>query len=175
MTRAYAEIAFTDDVLAAQREWGTAELCAPALQTEIDPHDRLIPSTKLFVSQCNTAFIATVSMNGWPYVQHRGGDRGFIQIVDDKTLMLPDFDGNGQMITVGNLKASAKSMLFLIDYTARRRLKLWGHSRIVTPTEAAALHAAIDSSIAPRWIVFQLDAFNFNCPAYIPQMMEADI
>ncbi|MGL4232383.1 MAG: pyridoxamine 5'-phosphate oxidase family protein [Casimicrobium sp.] len=167
MTRAYAEIAFTREVIAAQEAWGTAEDCAQALRHDIDPHSELVPAAAAFVAIVNTAFISTVSSNGWPYVQHRGGERGFIRVLDKKTLLMPDHEGNGQMLTVGNLTSESKCMLLLMDYVERRRLKLWGRARVLCAEEVTA---DVDRAIAPRWIEFRVEAFNFNCPSYIPQM-----
>ena len=170
MTRAYAEIAFTADVLAAQRDWNTRGQAGPALRDDIDPQRELTPAAQAFVAQINTAFIATVGSTGWPYVQHRGGPRGFIRVLDRRQLLLPDHDGNGQLISVGNLRGDDRTMLILMDYAARRRLKLWGRTRVL---EGADRMAAEDQHGAPWALLFTVEAMNFNCPGGIPEIADA--
>ena len=169
MTRAYARIAFTPDVLAAQSRWGTSAQAGPALRPDIDPHDALTPAAMAFASEVNTAFIATVNSSGWPYVQHRGGPRGFIHVLDSTHLLMPDFDGNGQMLTVGNLHSEDRVMLILMDYAQQRRLKIWGHARFLEGDERRTV---ADWGDAARGLLVEVCAMNFNCPAYIPPLTD---
>jgi predicted pyridoxine 5'-phosphate oxidase superfamily flavin-nucleotide-binding protein len=124
--------------------------------------------------------MATVSESGWPYVQHRGGPPGFIRILDEKTLAIPDFRGNRQYISNGNLATDDRAALILMDYPNRRRLKLYAH---VEPRDLAA-----DSKLAAelplpgyrakveRGLIIHLAAFDWNCPQHIvPRFSEAEL
>lgn len=174
MTRAYASIAFTPDVLAAQHRWGSRERCAVALRSDIEPQDVLTPAAAAFAAQVNSAFIATLSSGGWPYVQHRGGMRGFIRVLDERRLLFPDFEGNGQMLTVGNLAGNPRTMLLLIDYEQRRRLKLWGQTRVLAAIDPSwHVQASAQEQGASRWLLFTVQAMNFNCSAFIPRWVAA--
>src|SRR5471032_3549423 len=87
-----------------------------------------------FLAGIDTAFLATASKDGQPYVQHRGGPKGFIKAADEHTLAFVDFSGNKQYITTANLLENDRVLLFLIDYERRRRIKVWGHAKMVTAT-----------------------------------------
>jgi uncharacterized protein len=119
----------------------------------------------------NTAFISTVGSNGWPYVQHRGGPRGFIRVINAKQLLIPDEDGNGQFITVGNLRGDTRAMLILMDYANRRRLKLWGNAAVLRKSDATN---SFDWGDAPRAVLFTVAAMNFNCPTGIPYIEDGE-
>ncbi|MBX9901763.1 MAG: pyridoxamine 5'-phosphate oxidase family protein [Burkholderiaceae bacterium] len=169
MTRAYVNLAFTPNVTVAQDQWGTSAQVAPARDHDIEAQDGLTPPAVAFVRQTNSAFLATVNSEGWPYVQHRGGQRGFIHVLDEKKIVMPDFDGNGQLLTVGNLATSSRAMLLLIDFKAKRRLKLWGHARVVPAKECEVV---VELEGARRALIFEIQAMNFNCPAYLPEIAD---
>jgi len=154
-----------------------AQFHLPAERTEItsDLQTRITPDLARFIEAQTSIFLATANAEGQPYIQHRGGPPGFLKLLDDKTLGLAEFAGNRQYITQGNLMDNPKAHLFLIDYTQRKRIKIWGKARIVedntelygeayirrlqgTPRTANPIHR------------FCLDA---NCPQHIPQRFEA--
>src|ERR1700760_4739734 len=121
MAYGFLDIAMTPSVKAAQAANGGAEIW-----TEIKSHravDGFTEAETQFIGARDSFYIATVSETGWPYVQHRGGPPGFLRVLDDKTLAFPDFRGNRQYISVGNLTASDRAALILMDYPRRRRLK----------------------------------------------------
>jgi hypothetical protein len=108
-------------------------------------------------------------------VQHRGGPRGFLRVLDERTLAFADYRGNRQYITVGNLAENDRAFLFLMDYAQRRRIKLWGRARVVE-NDAALLARLADPSAGAKpehAIVFTIEAWDANCPQHIPQLLEA--
>src|SRR5262245_60543531 len=124
MAYGFLEIAATPSVRAVQAEMGVAR----AWQDVSRESDRFTEDEVAFISERDSFYLATVSETGWPYIQHRGGPRGFLQVIDDRTLAFADFRGNRQYITTGNLAADARACLFLIDYPHRTRLKIYAHA-----------------------------------------------
>jgi hypothetical protein len=124
--------------------------------------------------------MATVSESGWPYVQHRGGPPGFIRILDDRTLAIPDFRGNRQYISTGNLAADDRAALILMDYPRRRRLKMYAHIEAKdlsgNPELAAKLTLPDYKAKVERGLIIHLAAFDWNCPQHIiPRFSEAEL
>ena len=121
-----------------------------------------------FIRARDSFYFGTASRQGRPYVQHRGGPRGFLRVESASTLWFPDFSGNRQYISVGNLSENDQAFIFLMDYTNRRRLKLWGRAQVTAretvPKEASGLP---DSAPVERIIRFQIDALDENCRRYI--------
>ena len=109
--------------------------------------------------------MATVSDTGWPYVQHRGGAPGFLRVVDAKTLSFADLPGNRQFISVGNVANDDRVALILMDYTHRQRLKLLGR---------LSVEESPGTGRTERTMTIQVEAFDWNCPKYIPMRFEAD-
>ncbi|MGE5765952.1 MAG: pyridoxamine 5'-phosphate oxidase family protein [Bacteroidota bacterium] len=173
MARAFAEIAFTPRVLAEQAQQGSAAGYAKFLGADAEPRDRLTPAEAAFVAQRDGFYQATVSETGWPYVQFRGGPRGFLKALDERTLAYADFRGNRQYLSVGNLKGDDRVALILVDYPNRRRLKVWGHARIVEaaddPELVAGLHDPAYAAKAERAVVIAVAAFDWNCPQHLPE------
>ena len=132
MAGRYLETYFTPRVLAAQRQYfGRSQNVPP--QPERDP---LTDEERVFIGARDSFYLATLSENGWPYEQHRGGPAGFLRVVSPTQLAFADYQGNRQMLTTGNLAANARVALFLMDYPRRERLKILGHAR----TEDARAH-----------------------------------
>lgn len=115
--------------------------------------------------------MATVGENGWPYVQFRGGAKGFIRILDNETLGFADFRGNMQYISTGNINATGKAALILLDYPSRRRLKIWAETEILDPRQHSDLLDTIAikdyDAVIERLFVFHVKAFDWNCPQHI--------
>jgi uncharacterized protein len=130
-----------------------------------------------FLAEVDTAFLATASADGQPYVQHRGGPPGFIRVVDDQTLGLLDLAGNRQYVTTGNLRENDRVCLFLIDYARRLRVKVWGHARVVPADDPAAAALAPDREAqrgrVEQAILISVTAWDANCPKHIPQKVDA--
>jgi predicted pyridoxine 5'-phosphate oxidase superfamily flavin-nucleotide-binding protein len=128
-----------------------------------------------FIAEQTSIFLATANASGQPYIQHRGGPAGFIHVLDAKTLAFADFKGNRQFITSGNLADNPKAYIFMIDYTHRRRVKLWGEAKVIE-NDPALLQQLMPADVQARpeqVIRFKLTAWDVNCPQHIPQRFEA--
>ena len=171
---AYAsDVAFTPTVKSIQARKGSRAAYARVEQngwrTEID--DQLAA----VLADSNSIYLATASSDGQPYIQHRGGPKGFIKVLDSQTLAFTDFAGNRQYITQGNLAENPKAYIFVMDYAHRRRVKIWGEARIVEDDPA------LTDSLTPRGykarpeqaILFKVSAWDTNCPQHIPQKFDA--
>lgn len=166
--RFHAEL-FTPEVLAAQQRYTRRSWP----QSSPEDRDRLGPTEVEFLSERDSFYMATISSNGWPYVQHRGGPRGFLKVLDERTLAFADFRGNRQLISTGNLAGSGRIALILVDYPSRTRLKVLGHTRVLDardePSLAAELGAAELGRKVERLVSIDVVGFDWNCPAYITQ------
>jgi predicted pyridoxine 5'-phosphate oxidase superfamily flavin-nucleotide-binding protein len=144
MARAFAEIAFTPAVRTAQQRQGSAAMYDRMLAPEADRANLLGPDEAAFIEARDGFYQATVSETGWPYVQFRGGPAGFLKVQDEKTIAYADFRGNRQYVSTGNLTCDGRISLILMDYPNRRRLKVFGHARLVEndtdPDLVASLH-----------------------------------
>jgi predicted pyridoxine 5'-phosphate oxidase superfamily flavin-nucleotide-binding protein len=137
--------------------------------------EALGPDELAFIAARDSFYMATVSADGWPYIQHRGGPRGFLRALDAHTLGFADLKGNRQLITTGNLAANDRVSLFLMDYAHRARLKLLGHARAIEDAALAdALAPAALRKRVERVMLIDVVAFDWNCPAYITPRFAAD-
>jgi predicted pyridoxine 5'-phosphate oxidase superfamily flavin-nucleotide-binding protein len=138
--------------------------------------DRVTPDLAAFVGGLDTAFLATVSAAGAPYIQHRGGPPGFIRVIDDKTLGFADYAGNRQYITVSNLADNDRAYLFLLDFARQRRIKLWGRARVVEddPALLARLGDPGYRARPERAILFTVEAWDVNCTQHITARFTED-
>ena len=169
-----SDVAFTPAVKSIQARKGSREAYAHVEQhggwrTEID--DNLAG----LLGQTNSFYLATASADGQPYIQHRGGPKGFIKILDKTTLAFADFSGNRQYITQGNLSENPKSYIFVMDYAHRRRVKIWGEARVVDddPALTASLMPHGYKARPEQAILFKIAAWDTNCPQHIPQKFDA--
>ncbi|MGJ4970149.1 MULTISPECIES: pyridoxamine 5'-phosphate oxidase family protein [unclassified Bradyrhizobium] len=127
------------------------------------------------LAEATSFYLATASADGQPYIQHRGGPKGFLKVLDSHTLAFADFSGNRQYITQGNLSENPHAYIFIMDYAHRRRVKIWGTARVVEDD------AALTASLMPRGykarpehvILFTISAWDTNCPQHIPQKFDA--
>jgi predicted pyridoxine 5'-phosphate oxidase superfamily flavin-nucleotide-binding protein len=179
MANAFAEITFTSSVKATQSLYGSREKNTRFEKAE-DARNQLTEQESEFVANRDSFYQATVSESGWPYVQHRGGPKGFLKVLDDRTIGFADFRGNIQYLSVGNLNANNRISLILMDYPNRRRLKIWGRARIVHENEDSDLVARLDvpsyRARVERAIVIHVEAYDWNCPQHItPRYSQADI
>jgi predicted pyridoxine 5'-phosphate oxidase superfamily flavin-nucleotide-binding protein len=127
-----------------------------------------------FIAQRDSAYLATASADGQPYVQHRGGPPGFLQILNDHTLAFLDYPGNKQFISVGHLAENERAFLFLMDYANARRLKLWGRAQVSNDPELiASLMPSADPGRVEHAIVFVVLAWDWNCSQHIPRLVPA--
>lgn len=169
MPRKFTEIAFTPAVKAAQGQRGSRQTYARFEQSGAQ-NDTVTPEIAAFIAQMDGFYLGTVSSNGYPYIQFRGGHPGFLKALDEKTLGFADFKGNVQYVTVGNLSENDKSFLFLMDYRHRQRLKIWGRASYLEGDRELIdrLKVPEDDSEIERVILFQVEAWNWNCPQHIP-------
>lgn len=169
-----SDVAFSPAVKAVQAERGSRAAYARVERGggfEVAVTDDL----RAFLAEIDTAFLATASADGQPYVQHRGGPRGFIRALDDRTLGFVDFAGNKQYVSTGNLGENDRVCLLLIDYARRRRIKVWGTARTVpaTPELVAALAVPGYRARVEQVLLITVAAWDVNCPQHIPQKIDA--
>ena len=175
MNNPTSNIAFTPTVKAIQSARGSRNSYAKleargGFRTGVG--DELIA----FMAHVDTAYLATVSSDGQPYAQHRGGPKGFVRAIDANTIGFADFVGNRQYITTGNLADNDKAFLFLMDYAHRRRVKIWGRARVVSddPYLVARLMPEGYKARPEQVILFEIDAWDVNCPQHIPLKINAE-
>ena len=140
--------------------------------------DALTEDEATFIRGRDSFYVATVSENGWPYIQHRGGRAGFLRVLNPHTLAFADYRGNRQMLSTGNLAANDRVALFLMDYPQRTRLKILGHARV----EDARLHPDLVKHLAEpdvhgiveRLFFIEVLSFDWNCPKYITPRYTAE-
>lgn len=170
MARAFAEIAFTDAVKAVQSRRGSRK-AYQKFETNGARGDRLSPAEREFLAQADSFYMATVSETGWPYVQHRGGPKGFLKIIDDQTLGFADFRGNKQYISVGNLSGDNRVALLVMDYPKQSRLKILARAKLINREENPELIAQLQDPAYParaeRAILLTIEAYDWNCPQHI--------
>jgi predicted pyridoxine 5'-phosphate oxidase superfamily flavin-nucleotide-binding protein len=169
-----SDVAFTPAVKAIQARKGSRDGYAQVEQsggwrTEID--EKLAG----FLAETNSFYFATASADGQPYMQHRGGPKGFIKILDKNTIAFADYSGNRQFITQGNLSENPKAHIFVMDYAHRRRVKIWGEARVVDddPALTKALMPQGYRARPEQVILFRISAWDTNCPQHIPQKFDA--
>lgn len=169
MPRKFGEIAFTPEVQAAQQQRGSRQTYERYIANGAD-NDSITPNIEKFIAQLDGFYLGTVSSNGYPYIQFRGGLPGFLKVLDEKTLGFADFTGNVQYITVGNLSGNDKAFLFLMDYRHRRRIKVWGRAEYVedNPALIERLRDPDYSAQVERVILFHVEATSENCHQHIP-------
>lgn len=179
MTHRFAELMFTPQVKQVQAEEGSRAAYSRFAEPHAPANDRLTEQETDFIAARDSFYMATVSETGWPYVQHRGGPTGFLKVIDDRTIGFPDYRGNRQYLSVGNLIANDRVSLILMDYPNRRRLKLIGHARaVVAGSETNLLIVLQEASeaVVERGIIVTLEGFDWNCPQHItPRYSEAEI
>jgi uncharacterized protein len=169
-----SDVAFTAAVKAIQTRKGSREGYAGmenrgGFRTEIDEN------LAAFLAEANSFYLATASADGQPYIQHRGGPKGFVKVLDKSTIAFADYAGNRQYITQGNLSENPKAYIFVMDYAHRRRVKLWGEARMVED-DPALLDALMPKGYRARpeqAVVFKIAAWDTNCPQHIPQKFDA--
>jgi predicted pyridoxine 5'-phosphate oxidase superfamily flavin-nucleotide-binding protein len=174
-TRTYSsDVAFTPAVKEIQARKGSRDAYAHVEEnggwrTEID--DKL----RGFLAATDSFYLATATADGQPYIQHRGGPKGFIKVLDKNTLAFADYSGNRQYITQGNLSENRKAHIFVMDYAHRRRVKIWGEARVVDD-DPALMQSLMPQGYKARpeqVILFKITAWDTNCPQHIPQKFDA--
>lgn len=168
-----SDVAFSPAVKAIQARKGSREAYGRVEQrgwrTEVDEN------LEALLADASSFYFATASADGQPYIQHRGGPKGFLKVLDKHTLAFADYAGNQQFVTQGNLSENPKAYIFVMDYAHRHRVKIWGEARVVEDDEA------LTTSLMPKGyrarpeqvILFRIAAWDTNCPQHIPQKFDA--
>jgi len=178
MPYGFLDALMTPGVRAVQAEMGAAEVW-----DNFKGHrafDRLGEQEIAFIGARDSLFMATIGETGWPYIQHRGGQPGFLKVLDEKTLAFPDFKGNRQYISVGNVTTDARVALILVDYPHRSRMKILAHVEVIGVDERPDVtKQVIDPGYkakVERIIILHLVTFDWNCPQHItPRFTEAEV
>ena len=170
MTQAYAKVMFGEAAKRYQEQHGSrAQYERAAERGEVG--DALGPMEQEFIARRDSFYLASVTEDGWPYIQHRGGPKGFLRVLDGKTLAFADFSGNKQYITAGNLATNDKVALFLMDYPYQARLKIVGHARVVEGDKELEAKVRVTGYPAKvDWVVvITVVAYDWNCSQHITQ------
>ena len=176
MAAKFLDLAFTDSVRKAQEHY--YEESQPV--ENAPERDALTEDEMGFIQSRESFYMATVSETGWPYVQHRGGQPGFLRVLSPTALAFADYKGNHQLLSTGNLAVSDRVTLFLMDYPQRTRLKILGHARVEDarqhPELVAQLAEAEVHRLVERLFLIEVVSFDWNCPKYItPRYTAAEI
>jgi predicted pyridoxine 5'-phosphate oxidase superfamily flavin-nucleotide-binding protein len=175
MAHQFISTNFTDPVLRAQEAYyGRSQKVPPA-----PGPDELGADEEFFIGRRDSFYLASVNQDGWPYIQHRGGPRGFLKVLDGHTLGFADFSGNRQLLTTGNVAANDRVALFLMDYPRRERLKIIGRAEVIPAKANPALAAelapeGIPVRLVERMFLIRVVGFDWNCPKYITPRFTAD-
>jgi len=166
----FGSLVFTPVVKALQEKYGSRRHYARMESGGAAP-ERLGPDETAFLAERDSFYMATVGASGWPYVQHRGGPKGFLRVIDDQTIAFADFGGNKQYISTGNLTTDNRVALIMVDYPGQTRLKILGRTEILTGEPAKEwierLRDSTDKSVIDRVYIIRVEAFDWNCPQHI--------
>lgn len=169
MAKNYASLAFTESIKQIQEKYGSRSSYARMEKQSIN--DGLTESEIDFIQERDSFYVASIGENGFPYIQHRGGAKGFLKAIDEKTLGFLDFRGNMQFITLGNLGNNNNVALMLMDYARRTRLKIYAKAEIVELAENKDLSGFLDvkdyKAKPERIMLFHVEAYDWNCPQHI--------
>ena len=163
-----SDIAFTDNVKKLQKQYGSRESYAQ-MEQGTGWQSSVTKKLASFIAERDSFYIATVNNEGQPYIQHRGGPKGFLKVIDGKTIGFADFSGNRQFISFGNLKENNKVCLFLMDYPNRTRIKIWGTAE-VNEKDKLLINKLVDinyQGVPERAFIIHIEAWDINCPQHI--------
>jgi len=172
--RITSDVAFTPGVKAIQSRKGSRSSYA-RMESQGGWATAITEELAEFIAGQTSVFLATANTQGQPYIQHRGGPPGFLHVLDEHTIGFADFNGNRQYVSSGNLAENPKAHLFLIDYTTRQRIKLWGTARVIEDDRdlVERLMPTNYKAKSEQAMLFTVDAWDANCPQHIPQRLEA--
>ena len=178
MAHNFGALAFTPVIKALQEQHGSRRAYAKREQTGASSPDRLGPDETAFISERDSVYMASVGSTGWPYIQHRGGAKGFLKVIDDRTIAFADFAGNKQFISAGNLTTDNRLAMILVDYPQQARLKILGRAEIIDGEQAAEWIARVrdpnEKTAIERVFVIHVEAFDWNCPQHITPRYTSD-
>jgi predicted pyridoxine 5'-phosphate oxidase superfamily flavin-nucleotide-binding protein len=173
----FGSLVFTPVVKALQEKYGSRRQYA-RMEKGSGSADRLGPDESAFIAERDSFYMATIGSTGWPYVQHRGGPKGFFKVVDDRTIAFADFRGNRQYVSTGNIATDNRVALIMVDYPRQTRLKVLGRAEIL---DGEAAHDWIErwrepgyQAVIERVYVIKVEAFDWNCPQHITPRFTAE-
>ena len=175
MSEFVSDIAFTPSVKAEQEKRGSREGYQNAIERR-DWQKNISEDLASFIAERDSFYLATASRDGQPYIQHRGGPKGFLKVHDERTLAFADYSGNRQYVSLGNLAENDRAYIFLMDYANRRRIKIWGRARVIED-DTQLLQSLMPESYKARperVFLFTIDAWDVNCPQHITQRFDEE-
>ena len=174
--RQFYRIGFTPAVKAAQERMGSRRSYARLEQGEGGP-DALGEEEVQFIAERDSFYIASIGASGWPYIQHRGGPKGFVRVLDPHTIAFADLRGNRQYISIGNVTGDDRVALIFVDYPNRTRLKLLARAKLVTRASDPETFARVaGDSPAEHVFVLRVEGLDWNCPQHItPRYTEEQV
>ena len=166
-----SDVAFTPAVKAQQQRLGSRESYARWEQKR-GFAQQVTPDLAAFIAERDSFYLGTASADGQPYVQHRGGPKGFLRVLDDRTLAFADYKGNRQYLSIGNLSENPRAFLFLMDYENAVRIKIWGTAEFVEddPALIESLGDPAYDAVPERAIRFRIEGWDRNCRQHIPRL-----
>jgi len=178
MAKNFAEIAFTDAVKKLQEQHGSRK--SYERMEKFNVIDGLTVNEMSFIENRDSFYLASIGVKEYPYVQHRGGPKGFLKALDSKRLGFIDFTGNKQYVSVGNIATNNNVSLIMIDYPTRTRLKIFAKAEVIELKDNPELYEQLnldDYKFRPeRMMVFNIEAYDWNCPQHItPRYTVEDI
>lgn len=174
MAMKYLQMTMTESVRSAQqRYYGHAPMFS-----DVPDRDPLGEAEARFIADRDSFYLGSISEQGWPYVQHRGGPKGFLKVLDPITLAFADYRGNRQLLSTGNVHMNDRVALFLVDYKNRARLKILGHARVEDVRENTALAERLAQgdirNKVERVVTIEVVSYDWNCPKYITPRYSLD-
>ncbi|HBR51731.1 MAG TPA: pyridoxamine 5'-phosphate oxidase [Nitrospira sp.] len=174
MAMKYLQMTMTESVRSAQQQYYGRALTI----TDAPDRDPLGEAETGFIAERDSFYLGSVSEQGWPYVQHRGGPKGFVKVLDPMTLAFADYRGNRQLLSTGNVHVNDRVALFLMDYKNRARLKILGHARVEDIRENAAITERFAQgdmrNKVERVVTIEVVSYDWNCPKYITPRYSLD-
>ena len=177
MAHNFGALVFTPVVKALQEKYGSRRQYA-RMEAGVAAPDRLGPDETAFIAERDSFYSATLGSTGWPHLQHRGGPKGFLKVIDDHTIAFADFRGNKQFVSTGNIATENRVALILVDYPGQARLKILGRAEVF---EGEAARGWIErlgdpeyKAVVERAYVITVEAFDWNCPQHITPRFTAE-
>jgi predicted pyridoxine 5'-phosphate oxidase superfamily flavin-nucleotide-binding protein len=179
MPHSFGSLVFTPVVMALQERYGSRRQYA-GLEQASDATAGLGPDEIDFIGERDTFYMASTGATGWPYIQHRGGPKSFVKVIDGRTIAFADYSGNKQYISTGNLMTDDRVALIFVDYPRKLRLKILGHAQIFEGEQAkewiGKVRDAGYKATTERVYVIRVEAFDWNCQQHIiPRFTEEEI
>lgn len=169
MAKNFAEIAFTDSVKKLQEQHGSRR--GYERMEKFNNVDGLTMNEVTFIQNRDSFYLASIGVKEFPYVQHRGGPKGFLKVLDSKRIGFIDFVGNKQYVSVGNMATNNNVSLIMIDYPSKTRLKIFAKAEVVELKDNLELYDSLqleDYKFRPeRMLIFNIEAYDWNCPQHI--------